>query len=163
MTSWKHEIIRQAHNVYFGPDVESFLYVKYTDEWNNSGSFVACDVSTGRNERWLRGGVHVSPPSVSRWGALHRGTLEGAFVLVDSPPLALLSSFDHVRLLALYLTLCLPSWVWRGRRHVQDCAGRDQSIPFTSSVSPRRAIPTSSSKPPPPPPPPQDPQWGDRR
>lgn len=45
----------------FGPNVEYSLHVKYRDESNNRGSFVACDVSTGRNENWLRGGVHVSP------------------------------------------------------------------------------------------------------
>lgn len=48
-------------HAYFAPDVEYSSYVKYTDESNNRSSFVACDVSTGRNERWLRGGVHVSP------------------------------------------------------------------------------------------------------
>lgn len=48
-------------NAFFEPDVEYSLHVKYTDELNNRGSFVVCEVSIGRNECWLMGGVDVSP------------------------------------------------------------------------------------------------------
>lgn len=56
-------------------------------------------------------------PSLNERETQYKGTLEGAFVLVDSPPLAHLSSFDHVGLLAHLFVLCLYLWGWCERRH----------------------------------------------
>ena len=112
--------------------------MKCSDESNSRRSFVACDVSTGRNECWLRGGVHVSPSPSTGEEPRHRGTLERAFVLVDSPPLArschpLITSGSSLAFLSLSV---YPHGPYGERRRVQDCAGGDQSIPFTSSVLP---------------------------
>ena len=134
---------------YFAPDVKHAPYVKCSDESNSRRSFVACDVSTGRNECWLRGGVHVSPSPSTGEEPRHRGTLERAFVLVDSPPLArschpLITSGSSLAFLSLSV---YPHGPYGERRRVQDCAGGDQSIPFTSSVLP----PQGHSLPSPPP------------
>lgn len=70
-----------------------FEYVWYAAESYNRGWFVVCDVSADWNERCLRGGVSLSNCKEPRT----KGTLQWIFVLVDSPPLDLLSSFDQVR------------------------------------------------------------------
>lgn len=120
-----------------------------TNGWSNRILFVSCDVSTGKNEL-AEGRRPRLFLSVSRYGTLHRGTLEWAFVLVESPPLALLSSFDHLRLFAHFLTRCLTSWcLMDGQKMIS--GGRQKYLihlvllPLQGKSSPRKPAPSSRS------------------
>lgn len=137
--------------------------MKCSDESNNRRSFVACDVSTGRNECWLRGGVHVSPSPSTGKEPRHRGTLERAFVLVDSPPLAL--SCHPLIMSGSSLAFSHSPSTLMGLMGRGDAF---RSAPVETKVShspppfsPRRAMPYPHPQSPPPTL--QDPQSGDRR
>lgn len=100
---------------------------KNTEESNDRDSFVACDVSTDRNECCL--GVESTSPYLCQ---MVRYRAQGSFGM--SLCFGWLSSFCSpvilwsCQVLALFLTLCLTSWVWWERRCIQDRTRRETKV-----------------------------------
>lgn len=90
-------------------------FSRTTHSWKGHVRFVRL-WSTGESELAQGWSPRLSF-SLNKRETQYKGTLEGAFVLVDSPPLAHLSSFDHVGLLAHLFVLCLYLWAWCEGRH----------------------------------------------